>query len=63
MDEAKCIGEALEALQPKFNNMYNQFSENVCKGNKDTFNTWQFLIADAHNCTGCLPEPRSDMNL
>jgi len=52
MNEAKCIEEALEALQPKFNNMYNQFSENVCKENKDTFNAWQFLIADAHNCTG-----------
>ena len=63
MDEAKRIGEALEALRPKFDNMYNQFSENVREGNKDTFDAWQFLIADIHNCTGWLPEPRSDMNL
>jgi len=63
MDETKRIGEALEALQPKFDNMYNRFSENVREGNKDTFDAWQFLIADINNCTGWLPEPRSDMNL
>jgi len=63
MEEAKHIGEALEALCPKFDNKYNQFSENVREGNKDTFDVWQFLFADVHNCTCWLPESRSDMNL
>ena len=63
MEEAKHIGEALEALRPKFDNKYNRFSENVLEGNKDTFDAWQFLFADVHNCTRWLPESRSDMNL
>ena len=63
MEEAKRIGEALEALRLKFDNKYNWFLENVRKGNKDTFDAWQFLFADVHNCTCWLPESRSDMNL
>jgi len=63
MGEAKHIGEALEALRPKFDNKYNRFSENVREGNKDTFDAWQFLFADVHNCAGWLPESRSNMNL
>jgi len=63
MEEAKCIGEALEALRLDFDSTNNRFSENVREGNKDTFNAWQFLFADVDNCTGWLPESRSDMNV
>jgi len=63
MEESKRIGNALEALRPKFDSTNNRFSENVREGNRDTFDAWQFLFADIHNCTGWLPESRSDMNL
>ena len=63
MEEAKRIGEALEALRLNFDSTDDRFSENVQEGNKDTFDAWQFLIADVHNCTRWLPESRSDMNL
>jgi len=63
MEEAKRIGNALEALRLDFDSTNNQFSENVREGNKDTFDAWQFLFADVHNCTRWLPESRSDMNL
>ena len=63
MEEAKYIGEDLEALRPKFDSTNNRFSESVREGNKDTYDAWQFLIADVHNCTRWLPESRSDMNL
>ena len=63
MEEAKRIGEDLKALRLDFDSTNNRFSENVREGNKDTFDAWQFLFADVHNCTGWLPESRSDMNL
>jgi len=63
MEEAKRIGNALEALRPKFDSTNNRFSENVREGNKDTFNAWQFLFADVDNCTGWLPESRIDLRL
>jgi len=63
MEEAKRIGKALEALRLDFDSTNDRFSENVQEGNKDTFDTWQFLFADVHNCTLWLPESRSDMNL
>ena len=63
MEEAKRIGEDLRALRPNFDRTNNRFSENVREGNKDTFDAWQFLFADVHNCTGWLPESRSNMNL
>ena len=63
MEEAKHIGEALEALRPKFDNKYNRFSENVLEGNKDTFDAWQFLFADVHNCTRWDPMVRGYMDL
>ena len=63
MEEAKHIGEALEALRLDFDSTNDRFSENVREGNKDTFDAWQFLFADVHNCTRWLPESRSDMNL
>ena len=63
MEEAKCIGKALEALHSKFNDMANLFSINTWNDNKAIFAAWQFLIADVDHCTGWLPESRSDMNL
>ena len=63
MEEAKRIGEALEALHLDFDSTNDRFSENVREGNKDTFDAWQFLFADVHNCTRWLPESTSDMNL
>ena len=63
MEEAKRIGEDLRALRLDFDRTNNRFSENVREGNKDTFDAWQFLFADVHNCTGWLSESRSDMNL
>ena len=51
IEEAKCIGEALEALRPDFDNMVNLFSENVREGNQDIFDIWGILFADVHNCT------------
>ena len=63
MEEVKRIGEDLRALRLDFDSTNNRFSENVREGNKDTFDAWQFLFADVHNCIGWLPESRSDMNL
>ena len=63
MEEAKRIGEALEALHLDFDSTNDRFSENVREGNKDTFDAWQFFFADVHNCTRWLPESTSDMNL
>ena len=63
MEEVKRIGEDLRALRLDFDSTNNRFSENVREGNKDTFDAWQFLFADVHNCTGWLSESRSDMNL
>jgi len=63
MEEAKRIGKALEALRLDFDSTNDRFSESVREGNKDTYDAWQFLIADVHNCTRWLPESRSDMNL
>jgi len=40
MEEAKCIGEALEALRLDFDSTNNRFSENVRERNKDTFDAW-----------------------
>ena len=63
IEEAKCIGEALEALRPDFDNMIKLFSENVRKGNQDIFNTWEILFAVVHDCTDWGPKMRSGMNL
>ena len=52
MEEAKRIGESLEALRPNFDSMNNRFSENVREGNIDIFDIWGVLFADVHNCTG-----------
>ena len=61
--EAKCIGEDLKVLQPKFNNIVDWFLKKVCKGNQDIFNKWQLLIAGIDNCTHWLPKMRSNMDL
>jgi len=63
MEEAKRIGEALEALRPNFDSMNNRFSENVREGNIDIFDIWGVLFADVHNCTGWDPIERGYMNL
>ena len=61
--EAKCVGEALKALQPEFDNIVKQFPKNLCERNQDIFVAWRFLIAGVDNCTRWLPKMRSDMNL
>jgi len=63
IEEAKRVGQALEALRPQFDNMINLFSENVRERNQDIFDIWGILFADVHNCTRWLPEMRSGMNL
>ena len=63
MEEAKCVGEALKALQPEFDNIVNQFPKNLCERNQDIFVAWRFLIAGVDNCTRWLPKMRSNMNL
>ena len=63
IEEAKCIGEALEALRPDFDNMINLFSENVRERNQDIFDIWGILFADVHNCTDWGPISRKGMNL
>jgi len=63
MEEAKCVGEALKALQPEFDNIVKQFPKNLCERNQDIFVAWQFLIAGVDNCTRWLPKMRSNMNL
>ena len=63
MEEAKCVGEALKALQPEFDNIVNQFLKNLCERNQDIFVAWRFLIAGVDNCTRWLPKMRSNMNL
>ena len=63
MEEAKCVGEALKALQPEFDNIVKQFPKNLCERNQDIFVAWRFLIAGVDNCTRWLPKMRSNMNL
>ena len=63
MEEAKRIGKALEALRPEFNDTADLFPINTWNDNKAVFTAWEILIADVDNCTGWLPESRSDMNL
>jgi len=63
MEETKHIGKALEALCSEFNNMADLFPINTWNDIKAVFAAWEFLIADIDNCTGWLPESRSDMNL
>jgi len=63
IEEAKHVGQALEALRPQFDNMINLFSENVHQRNQDIFDIWGILFADVHNCTRWLPKMRSGMNL
>jgi len=63
MEEAKCVGEALKALQPEFDNIVKQFPKNLCERNQDIFVAWRFLIAGIDNCTRWLPKMRSNMNL
>jgi len=63
MEEAKCVGEALKALQPEFDNIVNQFLKNLCERNQDIFVAWRFLIAGVDNCARWLPKMRSNMNL
>jgi len=62
IEEAKCIGEALKALQPEFDNIVKQFPKNLREGNQDIFVAWRFLIAGVDNCTRWLPKMRSNMN-
>jgi len=63
MEEEKRIGNALKALLSEFNNTADLFPINTWNDNKAVFATWRLLIADIDNCTGWLPESRSDMNL
>ena len=63
IEEAKCVGDALKALQPEFNNTVDLFPINTWKDNRAIFIAWRFLIAGVDNCTRWLPKMRSDMNL
>ena len=63
MEEAKRIGNALKALRSEFDDMADLFPINTWNDNKAVFAAWRLLIADVDNCTGWLPESRSDMNL
>jgi len=51
MEEAKCIGKALEALRSELDNTADLFPINTWNDNKAVFASWQFLIADVNNCT------------
>jgi len=63
MEEAKCIGKALEALRSELDNTADLFPINTWNDNKAVFASWQFLIADVNNCTEWLAKSRSNMNL
>ena len=63
MEEDKRIGNALKALPSEFDNTADLFPINTWNDNKAVFAAWRLLIANIDNCTGWLPESRSDMNL
>ena len=63
MEEEKRIGNALKALPSEFDNTADLFPINTWNDNKAVFAAWRLLIANIDNCTGWLPESRSDMNL
>jgi len=62
MEEAKCIGEAPEALCPVLDSIIDLFLINIWK-DKAIFAKWELLFADIDNCTSWLPKSRSDINL
>ena len=63
IEEAKCVGEDLEALRPEFNDIVNRFSKKVREGNNEIFDEWAVLIADTKNCASWDPVSRSNMDL
>ena len=63
IEEAKHVGQVLEALRPKFDISNNRFSKKVREGNNEIFDKWEFLIADTENCAGWGPKMKSHMDL